>query len=159
MAEENQQTQQAPKFQIVGQYIKDLSFENPQAPKSLLQSEQKPKIDVNIDLNANKLRDDLYEVVFSVNVKASREETALFVIDLHYAGLFNIQNVPEKVLPQVLFVDCPFMLFPYLRRIVSDATRDGGFPPLMLEPIDFLGLFKKRLTEEAQKQAENAQVN
>lgn len=156
MAEENQNADDKnPRFHVTGQYVKDLSFENPRAPQSLLASEEKPKIEVNLDLNANKLREEMYEVVLKVHVKASANNETLFLTDLAYAGLFALQNIPEDRLQQILFVDCPFMLFPYVRRIVSDATRDGGFPPLMLEPIDFFTMYRKRM--EAQ-QAEAAKA-
>lgn len=158
MAENNEnQAPAAPRFHVTGQYVKDLSFENPRAPQSLIATEDKPKIEVNIDLNASKLREDLYEVSLKVGVKAGAAEQSLFLVDLEYAGLFTLQNIPDDRLQQILFVDCPFVLFPYARRVISDVTRDGGFPPLMLEPIDFFAMYKKRM-EAQQKQAENAQV-
>lgn len=148
--EENAQ-QEGPRFHVTAQYVKDLSFENPRAPQSLALSNEKPKIEVNIDLNAGKLRDDLYEVVLKVGVKAEVKGETLFLTDLSYAGLFTLRNIPEDRLQQILFVDCPFVLFPYARRIVSDATRDGGFPPLMLEPIDFFAMYRMRV--DAQQEA------
>jgi preprotein translocase subunit SecB len=151
---EEQQPQEGPRFHVTGQYVKDLSFENPRAPQSLAISEDKPKIEVNIDLAASKLREDLYEVALKVGVKATTNDQTLFLTDLTYAGLFTLQNIPEDRLQQILFVDCPFVLFPYARRIVSDATRDGGFPPLMLEPIDFFAMYRKRM--EAQQEAKTA---
>ncbi|MCH2546877.1 MAG: protein-export chaperone SecB [Alphaproteobacteria bacterium] len=157
MAENEVKNDDNARFHVTGQYVKDLSFENPRAPQSLIGNEEKPKIEVNIDLNASKLRDDLYEVVLKVSVKAAVKEENLFLTDLAYAGLFTLQNIPEDRLQQILFVDCPFVLFPYARRIVSDATRDGGFPPLMLEPIDFFAMYRKRLeTQQAQAEAANA---
>lgn len=144
----------APRFNVTGQYVKDLSFENPRAPQSLLASEEKPKIDVSVDLAATKLREELFEVVLKISVKAGVKEDSLFIAELSYAGLFTLQNIPEERLQQILFVDCPFMLFPYARRIISDTTRDGGFPPLMLEPIDFFAMYRKRA--EAQAEAANA---
>lgn len=143
------QTQEGPRFHVTGQYVKDLSFENPRAPQSLAISDDKPKIEVNIDLNASKLREDLYEVVLKIGVKANAKNETLFLTDLSYAGLFTLQNIPEDRIQQILFVDCPFVLFPYARRIISDATRDGGFPPLMLEPIDFFAMYRKRMEAQA----------
>lgn len=154
---ENNETQNGPRFHVTGQYVKDLSFENPRAPQSLIASEEKPKIEVNIDLNASKLRDDLYEVVLKVGAKAVVGSDNLFLADLEYAGLFTLQNIPEERLQQILFVDCPFVLFPFARRVISDVTRDGGFPPLMLEPIDFFAMYKKRMDAQ-QEQAEGANV-
>lgn len=149
-------TQAAPRFHVTGQYVKDLSFENPRAPQSLIATDEKPKIEVTVDLNASKLRDDLYEVGLRIGVKANVKDQPLFLTDLEYAGLFTLQNIPEERLQQILFVDCPFVIFPYARRVISDVTRDGGFPPLMLEPIDFFAMYKKRA--EAQAQAETASV-
>jgi len=143
-----------PRFHVTGQYVKDLSFENPRAPQSLIANDDKPKIEVNVDLAATKLRDELFEVVLKINVKAAAKDENLFLAELSYAGLFTLQNIPEERLQQILFVDCPFMLFPYARRIISDTTRDGGFPPLMLEPIDFFAMYRKRA--EAQAEAANA---
>lgn len=144
-----------PRFHVTGQYVKDLSFENPRAPQSLIASDDKPKIEVAVDLNASKLRDDLFEVVLKVNAKAMVNDQPLFLADLEYAGLFTLQNIPDERLQQILFVDCPFVLFPFARRVIADVTRDGGFPPLMLEPIDFFAMYKKRM-ESQQQQAEKA---
>lgn len=157
MADDNNPNQSAPRFHVTGQYVKDLSFENPRAPQSLIATEEKPKIEVNIDLNASKLRDDLYEVVLRVNAKAVVKDESLFLADLSYAGLFTLQNIPEDRIQQILFVDCPFVLFPYARRVISDVTRDGGFPPLMLEPIDFFGMFRKRMEAQAEAATATAQ--
>lgn len=157
MAENEAQTEEAPRFHVTGQYVKDLSFENPRAPQSLTATDDKPKIEVNIDLNASKLNEEMYEVVLKVHVQANGKEEALFLADLSYAGLFTLKNIPEDRLQQILFVDCPFVLFPFARRIISDATRDGGFPPLMLEPIDFFAMYRKRMeTQQAQAEAAEA---
>ena len=142
----------APRFHVTGQYVKDLSFENPGAPGTLVQLDEKPRIEVNIDLDAKKLRDDLFEVTLRVNASGKAKDKSLFLVDLSYAGLFTLMNIPADRLEQILMVDCPFVLFPYARRIVSDATRDGGFPPLMLEPIDFFAMYRKKL-EARQAQA------
>lgn len=139
----------APRFHVTGQYVKDLSFENPNAPQSLTAFQEKPTINVNIDLGAQKLNEELYEVVIKINASADIKDTKLFVTELVYAGLFNIAGVPEDRLEAILFVDCPFVLFPYARRVISDVTRDGGFPPLLLEPIDFFTLYRKRLEAKA----------
>lgn len=166
MADENNNTPNpaenpaldAPRFHVTGQYVKDLSFENPRAPQSLIAGDEKPKIEVNIDLNASKLRDDLFEVVLKVSAKALSKDEPLFLTDLEYAGLFTLQNIPEDRLQQILFVDCPFILFPFARRVISDVSRDGGFPPLQLEPIDFFAMYKKRIeAQQAQAQAATQQ--
>ena len=143
---------EAPRFHVTGQYVKDLSFENPNAPKSLVGQKDKPNIDVNIDLAAAKLRDDLYEVTLTIGVKGHSGEESLFLAELSYAGLFTLMNIPENRIEQMLMVDCPFVIFPYARRIISDVTRDGGFPPLMLEPVDFFSMYRSRLEKAAAEQ-------
>lgn len=137
-------TSGAPRFHVTGQYVKDLSFENPSAPHTLVASTDKPKIEVGIDLNAKKMREDLYEVSLRINTKAVLNDKNMFLVDLDYAGLFTLINIPADKIEHILMVDCPFIIFPYARRIISDVTRDGGFPPLMLEPIDFFTMYKRR---------------
>lgn len=137
--------QAKPRFQVVGQYVKDLSFENPSAPQSLTVMEEKPSIQVNIDLNAQKIQENLFEVSLKVSASAQVKENKLFMVELVYAGLFTITGVPADRLEAILFVDCPFVLFPYARRVISDVTRDGGYPPLLLEPIDFFSLYRNKM--------------
>ncbi len=145
-----QAPQDPPRFSLKGQYIKDLSLENPNAPHSLMASKQPPKVDLNIDLQGQKVQEHLYELTVVINVKAESDKV-LFVVELSYAGLFELYNIPEQLLERVLLVDSAFTLFPYVRRVVSDLTRDAGFPPLMLEPVDFLGLYERRKAAEAQQ--------
>lgn len=142
----------APRFQITGQYVKDISYENPGAPGNL-SLEEKPAINVNIDLGAQKLSEEQFEVAIKINASAEVKDKKLFVIELVYAGVFHIAGVPADRLEAILFVDCPFVLFPYARRVVSDLTRDGGFPPLLLDPIDFFHLYRRRLEIQQQQQA------
>lgn len=134
---------------INAQYTKDLSFENPQTPYSLLNNDT-PNINIAIDVRADNIRDNIFEVVLNVSIKATTE-IVIFVIDLSYGGLFTINDqasLNEKEI--ILLVNCANILFPYVRRIISDTTRDGGYPPLMLAPVDFMGLYyqKKKDTEE-----------
>jgi preprotein translocase subunit SecB len=145
-------TDTTPRFAMRGQYIKDLSFENPRAPVSLMGSKEAPKVELNLDLQAQRIDTHLYELSMVIKVNASSEEP-LFVLELEYAGLFELVNIPAELMERVLLVDSAFTLFPFARRIVADATRDGGFPPLILEPIDFVGLFELR---KAQAEAERA---
>ncbi len=140
---EEQQPPTSPSFQVRAQYIKDLSFENPHAPQSLIANETRPNIDVGVDLRATKLQDDIYEVVIQLTARASANGSSLFLVDLSYAGIFFVSGIEADRLEPVLLVDCPFVLFPFARRVVSDVTRDGGFPPLMLDPIDFHQLYLK----------------
>lgn len=140
MTEETAQAP-VPGFQVRAQYIKDLSFESPHAPQSLFSTNARPGIDVSVDLKAQKLQDDTYEVVVNISTRAATENNTLFLVELSYAGVFHIIGIPEEHMERVLLIDAPFIMFPFLRRIISDITRDGGFPPLMLDPIDFNQLY------------------
>ncbi len=143
---------QLPQFRILAQYVKDQSFENPNSPDSFKQSDVAPSTDVGIDVQARRLADDQYEAALSIKVETKRESEVLFIGELVYAGIFLIKNVPEEQLQPALLIECPRMLFPFARRIVADMTRDGGFPPVMLDPIDFAALYRAQL-ERAQQQA------
>ena len=138
----------APRFLLKGQYIKDLSFENPHAPMSLLSLREPPKVDMNVNLGAQKVQEHLYELVMSISVRAVGERT-LFLADLVYGGLFELHNIPEDKIEQLVLVDCAFILYPFARRVIADVTRDGAFPPLMLEPIDFFRLFVENKNKAA----------
>lgn len=147
----------APRLIVNTQYVKDLSFENPNSPKSLLPNNERPAIDIHIDMKAQRLQEDVFELSLVVNAKASRKEEVVFVVELTYAGVFTIQNVKEEELSGVLMVDAPTILFPFARRVVADVTRDGGFPPLLLEPIDFQSLYlQQREKAEKEKEAKSA---
>lgn len=141
MAESEQPQNPTPALQIKAQYIKDLSFENPHSPQSLFATSQRPAIDVSIDLKGQKLQDNIYEVVIMISARAAAESNSIFLIELAYGGVFQLSNVPEEHLDKVLMIDAPFLLFPYMRRIISDITQDGGFPPLMMDAIDFHQLY------------------
>ena len=125
------------------QYIKDLSFENPRAPHSLAQQASAPAVDINVDVNAQSLSPDTYEVVLTVNASAKVNNEALFILELVYGAVVTVRNVPREMLPPVLLVETPRLMFPFARNIVADATRDGGFPPLMINPIDFTDLLRR----------------
>lgn len=146
-----------PRLMIQTQYIKDLSFENPRAPMSLdqSQSQQRPEIAVRVDVRAQPLQDTRYEVAIQLNIDAKAGEDAVFVLELTYGGVFQLLNIPKDSLQPLLLVECPRLLFPFARRIVADATRDGGFPPLMIDPIDFVALYRRR-QEQAQTAAQAA---
>lgn len=146
---------EAPRLMIQTQFIKDLSFENPRAPLSLEQSQQRPEIGVRVDVRAEGMADNRYEVMLNLNVDAKVGDEAVFVMELSYAGVFMLMNIPKDSLQPLLLVECPRLLFPFARRIVADATRDGGFPPLMIDPIDFVALYRRR-QQEAQAAAEAA---
>ncbi len=147
-------TQQAdqPPLQVNGQYIKDLSFEIPAAPQVFLeQQSQNPDIPIHVDVNANSLAPGLFEVVLHLRIEAKLPTKPLFILELDYAGLFTI-NVPEEQVHPVLMIECPRLLFPFARNIIADLTRDGGFPPLMIQPLDFVALYRARIEEMAASQ-------
>jgi preprotein translocase subunit SecB len=132
------------RMQVLGQYVKDLSFENPGAPLSL---SVRPAVDLGVDLQARRVDQDHFEVELKLRVSAKSEEKTLFLLELLYGGLLMVQNVPEEYLQQMLLIEAPHMLFPFARRVVADTIRDGGMPPLMIEPIDFAALYRARAGE------------
>ncbi|WDI32800.1 protein-export chaperone SecB [Hyphococcus flavus] len=134
--------QNPPSLTVLAQYVKDLSFENPRAPE-VYQANEAPKIDVNVDVQGRQLHTDQYEIELSVAARANQGDSAevMFVTEATYAGIFEIKNVPKEQLEMLMLVECPRLLFPFMRQIVADATRNGNFPPLMLEPIDFMGIY------------------
>jgi preprotein translocase subunit SecB len=133
-----------PGLSVNAQYVKDLSFENPNAPQVLTQAQGRPQIEVAVDVRARNLTQSSYEVAVRIAATAKQTETTVFVVELLYAGVFTLLNIPQDQVELVLLIECPRILFPFARRIVADATRDGGFPPLMLEPIDFLQLYQQQ---------------
>jgi preprotein translocase subunit SecB len=137
-----------PNLQVVAQYIKDLSFENPGATANIA---DRPQIELAVDLNASRLADkDMFEVELKVRVDAKNDGKALFLLEVAYAGVFRLSNVPDTGTQQmILLIQAPHMLFPFVRRIVSDVVRDGGMPPLMIEPIDFMALYQARVAQAA----------
>ena len=138
------QASAAPQIGIQSQYVKDLSFENPGAPGSLVAGANAPDIQVNVEVQARPLQNDSYEVALHITASGKNGQTTLFMLDLTYAAVCRVLGVPKESLQPVLLVECPRMLFPFARRVLSDATRDGGFPPLMLNPIDFTALYRQQ---------------
>lgn len=139
-----------PEINVLGQYIKDLSFENPRAPASLRGPGNQPNIQVNFNVQAQNLEEDAFEVMLGLEAIAKNDEGNLYTFELVYAGVFRLKNLPEQALKPVLFIECPALLFPFARKIVADATREGGFPPLLLDPIDFAALYRQRLAKDAE---------
>jgi preprotein translocase subunit SecB len=132
---------QLPQVAVLTQYVKDLSFENPNAPASLQAGAEQPQIDINVGVNARRANDTMFEVELKISATAKAGDSTSFVVDLLYAALFGLQNVPDDALEPFLLIEAPRILFPFARRIIADAVRDGGFPPLMLDPIDFHSLY------------------
>jgi preprotein translocase subunit SecB len=131
------------RLMINAQYIKDLSFENPRAPHSLQQQATAPAVDINVDVNAQNLNPTTYEVVLTIKAGAKINDEPLFLLELTYGAVVTVQNMPRDMLPAVLLVETPRLMFPFARNIIADATRDGGFPPLMVNPIDFTELLRR----------------
>jgi preprotein translocase subunit SecB len=147
-----QASNQPPGIHVLGQYVKDLSFENPGAPASLRPSDKAPKLDVNVNVNVKTIAQGDFEVELKLEANAARAEDTLFIVEVTYAGLFQIRNVPQEHLHPLLLIECPRLLFPFARQIVADATRQGGFPPLMIDPIDFTALYRQRAAQAAAQQ-------
>jgi preprotein translocase subunit SecB len=135
---------EGPQIRILAQFIRDLSFENPRAPESLRPTGVQPQIDIGVELNARARMDELFEVDLKFTASAKHEADSIFQIELLYGGLFQIQGVPEEAMEQVLLIECPRFMFPFVRKIVSDLTTDGGFPPFLLDPIDFAQIYAAR---------------
>ncbi len=140
-----------PSLNVLAQYIKDLSFENPNAPMSLQPREKAPNINININVNATPLSETDFEVELTLEAKAGEGEEAMFNVELIYCGVFRLENIPEESKGPAILIECPRMLFPFARQIVAEATRNGGFPPLMIDPIDFGMLYQQRMAEEQVK--------
>lgn len=146
---------EAPSYSLMGQYIRDLSFENPAAPASVLLGGQNPNFSVGINVGVKKQADDLYAVEISITAKAEREAQVLFNVELVYGGVFRLKNIPEASLPPLLMIECPRMLFPFARHVLAQTVQMGGFPPLMMEPVDFNQLYIQNLRNLQAQQAAN----
>ena len=129
------------------QYIKDFSFENPRAPQSLVQQSAQPEVSINVDVKAHNLNQEAYEVVLTINVTAQLQQEPVFLVELAYAAVVTIRNAPEPLLANLILVETPRIIFPFARAVIANATRDGGFPPLMINPIDFTELLQRHQAE------------
>ncbi len=152
----NPSTANAASFTVLAQYLKDLSFESPRAPE-IFQQLKTPQMEVNVDVNGRAFGPDQYEVELSVTAKAMHNGDSVFIVEATYAGAFEIKNLPREQLEAVMLVECPRLLFPFMRQVISDATRNGNFPPLMLEPIDFMSIFLANRQQQAAQQGQQAQ--
>ena len=144
----------APVWRLVSQYVKDLSFENPNAPASILAGNAMPKFDVNINVGVNKLPEDIYSVDMTLKAKAERDNILLFNIELVYGGAFLVKNIPDQQLAPLLMIESPRLLFPFARQILASISQQGGFPPLMMEPVDFAAIYRNNLAALARQQQE-----
>ena len=141
------ETAPAPQLNVLAQYTKDLSFENPNAPASLAPQQQQPSINIQINVAANNIAENEFEVALSVEGKAENGGKLMFSFELSYAGVFRILNVPPENLHPLIMIECPRLLFPFAREIIATSVRDGGFPPLMLDPVDFVALYQQRAAQ------------
>jgi preprotein translocase subunit SecB len=139
---------------VLAQYIKDLSFENPGAPQSLRQRTTPPAINITINVATGQLVNSEIEVELRIEARATEGGSAvLFAVELVYGGLFRLSNIPQEAVHPVLMIECPRLLFPFARQIIADASRNGGFPPLLIDPVDFVALYRQRMAElQAQQQ-------
>jgi preprotein translocase subunit SecB len=138
-----------PSMRILGQYLKDLSFENPNAPQSLSGQQTQPDINISVNVNARNLAPNDFEVEIHLDAKAMSSDKVMFAAEIKYAGVFRMENFPQNLLHPAVLIECPRLLFPFARQVLADATRNGGFPPLMLDPIDFAGMYQKRMAAQA----------
>ena len=137
----------APSFNLIGQYIRDMSFENPGAPGSVMLGGASPSFNVGINVGVKKQADDVYAVEITLNAKAEREKNVLFNVELIYGGVFRMKNIPENQLAPLLLVECPRLIFPFARQVLASITQQGGFPPLMMEPVDFNAIYLQNLRQ------------
>ena len=137
--------QTTPSFTLVGQYIRDLSFENPGAPSSMLAGGAGGPAGLNISVGVKKQAEDIYAVEITMTAKAERDKTVLFNVELVYGGVFRVKNVPEAQMPILLMVEGPRLIFPFARQVLANVTQQGGFAPLMIEPVDFLRLYQQNV--------------
>ncbi len=135
-----------PQLNVVAQYIKDFSFENPNAPASLTPGEP-PEIGIQINVIANPASDTEIEVVLKLDGKAEHAGKLMFRFELEYAGVFRIRNVPPESLNAIVLIECPRLLFPFAREVIATTVRNGGFPPLLLDPVDFVSLYRQKLAQ------------
>ncbi len=155
MAEKKEETPAKPIFRMQKMYTKDLSFENPNAPGVyLIQQKQEPAVEVNLQLNNKKIDDDHWEVLLQITAKISTkdDDKVMFILEIEHAGVFLLKNIPEEHIQMILGVDCPTLLFPFTRQIVSQVSTDGGFAPFLMEPVNFMALY-----QNAQKKKEEVQ--
>lgn len=149
--------QQAP-LMVRAQYIKDLSFENPSALSNITGAEEKPSISINIEAHAHNLKDRDFEVTLKIRIDAKKKDAQVFLMDLEYAGAFSIgPEVPEEYVRPILMIECPRILFPFARNIVATATQEGGYPALLLTPVDFADLYQRQMAQEQAQESETKQ--
>lgn len=158
-ADEAQSARPVPPLVVNLQYVKDLSFENPNAPRILASASEQPKIDLQVDLQAQGLADNVAEVQIRLRAEATVGEATAFIAELVYAGVFTLPPMPAETQRAVLLIEGPRLLFPFARQIIADVTAQGGFPPLLLQPLDFVDLYRRQVLAQQQGQMGDAQGN
>jgi preprotein translocase subunit SecB len=141
------QADNAPSLNALAQYAKDFSFENPNAPRSLTPQQKAPQINIQVNVNAKQMAEADFEVDLTLEGDAKIDGEVLFAFELTYAGVFRVRNIPQDQMHPVIMIECPRLLFPFARQMVADAVRNGGFPPLYIDPIDFVGLYRQKAAE------------
>jgi preprotein translocase subunit SecB len=140
-----------PQLIVNAQYLRDLSFENPRAPGNLVGQKGPPAVSVNVDVKARALQENLFEVILTIRTEATMDNEPAFLIELEYGGVVTVQNADADILPMMILVETPRLLFPFARNIIADATREGGFPPLLINPVDFLDLLRRQQQAAAEQ--------
>lgn len=151
MSEEQTNAEETPVFRMQKMYVKDLSFESPNAPEIFLARNQEPKVDFNLKLSNQKVDDDHFEVSINMTAKVldkNADDTVMFIIEVEHAAVFLLKNIPAEHMERVMAVDCPLMLFPFTRQIASQLSVDGGFMPFLMEPINFVALYENAQREQ-----------
>lgn len=153
VAQDGQDTEQptGSGIRILAQFIRDLSFENPRAPETLRGGGAQPQIDLGVEMNARGREDGFFEVDLKLSAKATRDDGPVFVVELLYGGVFEIGGVPAEDIEPVLLIECPRFMFPFARRIIADVTSEGGYPPFLLDPIDFAGVYAARKAQAGEQ--------
>jgi preprotein translocase subunit SecB len=144
------QAAEPPGIRILAQFVRDFSFENPRAPDALRTGAAQPQIELGVEMNARGREDGFFEVDLKLSASAKRDDGPVFVVELLYGGVFQITGVGGEDIEPVLLIECPRFLFPFARRIISDITAEGGYPPFMLDPIDFAGVYAARKSQEGE---------
>jgi preprotein translocase subunit SecB len=158
MADEPDNQAVQPSVNLVGQYIRDLSFESPGAPGTVMLGSGNPTFTVGISVGVKKQSDEIYAVEITLNAKADRENAVLFAVELVYGGVYRIRNVPEARLGELLMIECPRLIFPFARQVLASVTQQGGFPPLMMEPVDFAQVYLQNLRQLQAQQGQQGQI-
>jgi preprotein translocase subunit SecB len=154
MADDTSAQNAQPSLNLMGQYIRDLSFESPGAPGSIMLGSGSPTFQVGINVGVKKQAEEVYAVEITLNAKADRDNAVLFSVELVYGGVYRVRNVPEARLGEVLMIECPRLIFPFARQVLASVTQQGGFPPLMMEPVDFAQVYMQNLKALQDQQAQ-----